>query len=397
VSLNSYASVVILDELDHIAKTPALLDDLFALTHEHKQTIRIIGIANTHTLTAFSVKAGSGSGVQTLHFSAYTGQQLVEIVQSRLEPLYEEAEQAAAMKKLLPVPALMLLAKKIAAQTGDVRAVFEVLRGAIDLAVVESAVIAAPAVTPKHVLSALKLYAPTTSQTAMPTGISAASGPAANSELAMQVRQLGLHARVVLLALVLATRRSQCGLPLIGSASNTHASPTKSPVKRAGSATALPSANAGMVEAGALHAFYAATLARGDSVAFTPVSRSEFADLLGMLETVGLVALSSAGGTPGSPSKSGRRALGRAASFGGAKTTVAAGAQEARIADGVRLDEVLLGLGCTGGQLDTPAGADPREEELRALWGREQARITREAKTRPAGAQTDVFTEATED
>jgi cell division control protein 6 len=50
---------------------------------------------------------------------------------------------------------------------------------------------------------------------------------------------------------------------------------------------------------------YSSMLTRGDNVIFTPVSRSEFSDLVGMLETVGLVSSRSAGSAASSPSKTG--------------------------------------------------------------------------------------------
>ena len=99
--------------------------------------------------------------VSTCHFAPYTAQQLLEILNARLAALSEEQ----GFTKALPPVALTLLSKKIASQTGDVRAIFEVLRGAIDLAAAAtsfedplSATI--PTVTPPHILAALKAYAP---------------------------------------------------------------------------------------------------------------------------------------------------------------------------------------------------------------------------------------------
>ncbi|KAJ7902155.1 Cdc6B protein [Mycena olivaceomarginata] len=145
--------IIILDELDHIAPTTQSLTSLFSISASRPSALRVVGIANTHTLTASS-SAGfvpTSSHVRTLHFAPYTPAQLLQILQSRLAPLYvsdasedaESAESASqAAKKFLSPPALNLLTKKIAALTGDVRSLFEVLRGAIDLAV------ASPSSTP---------------------------------------------------------------------------------------------------------------------------------------------------------------------------------------------------------------------------------------------------------
>jgi cell division control protein 6 len=82
---------------------------------------------------------------------------------------------------------------------------------------------------------------------------------------------------------------------------------------------------------------------------FTPASRSEFSDLVGMLEIVGLVSSSSAGSAASSPSKTGCRALGRAASFGVVKAAVAG--QDIKLTETIRADEVIRGLGVTDGLL----------------------------------------------
>jgi cell division control protein 6 len=91
-----------------------------------------------------------------------------------------------------------------------------------------------------------------------------------------------------------------------------------------------------------LHTYYSSVLTCGDNDIFIPVSRSEFSDLVGMLETVGLVSSRSTGSTASSPSKTGRRALGWAASFGVVKGAVAG--QDLKLMETIRVDEVLCGL-----------------------------------------------------
>jgi cell division control protein 6 len=105
-----------------------------------------------------------------------------------------------------------------------------------------------------------------------------------------------------------------------------------------------------------LHTYYSSMLTRGDNDIFTPVSRSEFSDLVGMLGTVRLVSSSSAGSAASSPSKTGRRALGQAASFGVVKG--AAAGQDIKLTETIRADEVLRGLGITDGSSD----GDVRED-----------------------------------
>lgn len=171
LSLHPYLfclSLLFLDELDHIGSSTQALAELFSLIDSHSSFIRLIGIANTHTLTSSSsntLSALTTEHVKTLHFQPYTSAQLLSILNTRLEPLFksEVIAKSEDPKKFLPSPMLNLLSKKIASQTGDVRALFEVLRGAIDIAInAGSSALDAPTppVTPAHVLDALKAYAP---------------------------------------------------------------------------------------------------------------------------------------------------------------------------------------------------------------------------------------------
>jgi cell division control protein 6 len=348
--------------------------------------LRIIGIANTHTLTSSvsSLSVDGITGVSTVHFSPYYPEQLLSILQSRLKSLTspENSTSEALVQRFLPLPTLTLLSRKIAAQTGDVRSLFEVLRGAIDLAVTQPPATDndTPPVSPAHILAALKAYAP--SSKVAPAITSSPAKGATNSETVIKVRNLGLHARLALLVLLLASRRTEASLPL--------QAPTpglpRSPIKRSNSSpSVLPPVQAS-IETSQLHTFYSAILARGGSGTFTPVSRSEFGDLMGVLETVGLISLTASTG----------RNIARTTSFSkrGAKG-VTNNRQDRVVAlvDGVRQDELLRGLGI---------GADAKdicEEEVEEIWTRELARIRKEA---PVQQLTTVqvslgFDNATED
>lgn len=218
-----------LDELDHIATSNQALSSIFAIAQANQRHIRLIGIANTHTLTSATISAVSSElfrQVSTCHFAPYTAQQLLDILKARLAPLREEQNFA----KFLPTAAMTLLTKKIASQTGDVRAIFEVLRGAIDLAVAavscsEDPLSAAlPVVTPPHILSALKAYTPMNASRTAGSSIT-------NSETLTKVRELGLQARTVLLAMLIGVKRLEAGLTLCHSSSQNSAVP-RSPSKR---------------------------------------------------------------------------------------------------------------------------------------------------------------------
>lgn len=181
--------------------------------------------SNTHILTTSSTSAmlTPSKNVQTIHFAPYTPTQLQDILQSRLSPLHS-TELATEVKKFLPPPTLMLLTKKVAALTGDVRSLFEVLRGAIDLAVAPSTTrnsvdenpLNAPkaTVTPQHILAALKAYTPTAPKASTTNSIANTSPTTSNSETVTKIRNLGLQAQLVLFIILLGSKRLEVGLSL---------------------------------------------------------------------------------------------------------------------------------------------------------------------------------------
>ncbi|KAG5638632.1 hypothetical protein H0H81_011351 [Sphagnurus paluster] len=422
IACHNIKCVVILDELDHITPTTQSLTSLFSLPNSKPSSIRLIGIANTHTLTSSSSSTSSitaASNVHTLHFAPYTPTQLLQILQSRLQPLYvedsaDEGKAAAAAKKFLPAPTLTLLTKKVAALTGDVRSLFEVLRGAIDqaatgtaspnmtLPTVEENPLNSPAisVTPSHILAALKAYAPSSTSTtkaATPAKASTDVSPATtNSEIVSKVTGLGIQARLVLLSVLLASRRIEANLP-INSGNSVTSTPKKTPATPTKRSSSLITNGVG-IDSTQLYTYYGAVLDRCDGGAFEPVSRSEFTDLVGVLEGIGLVCLGAASNI--SAGTGARRAFGRTSSFGGGSgfggTGKGKGMGDVRLANGVRSDEVLRGLGITAAQLDV------REEEVKAIWERENARLARDLKAierekERAAAIMNGFEDASED
>jgi len=300
--------------------------------------------------------------------------------------------------KFLPIPTLTLLTKKIAGMTGDVRSLFEVLRGAIDIAVapskkatVVSADFSAVSVTPSHVLAALKAYKPSSAKLAM----SASSVPVvSNSETVTKVKNLNLQARIVLLSVLLGSKRLEAGLNLSSSLSSTSSprKPTAVPLRRSASSATQPSMFS--MNTNQLHTYYTTILTRSDSNVFDPTSRSEFGDLLNILEGNGLVCFSSP--SFGALAGSGRKQFGRTLSFTGAGKN--SGAGSVRLVEGVWCDEILRGLGISN-VLQEDAEIDICEEEVKAIWQREQARNARDVKANgvsPKGNQEDIFSDAFE-
>ena len=394
-----HCSLLFLDELDHIGSSTQALAELFSLIDTHSSLIRLIGIANTHTLTSSSsntLSALSTEHVKTVHFQPYSSAQLLSILNTRLEPLFtsEVIAKSEDPKKFLPPTTLTLLSKKIASQTGDVRALFEVLRGAIDIAInAGSSALDAPTppVTPAHVLEALKAYVPA-AKVSRAIAQPDASVKVSDNETTMKIRNLGLQSRVVLLAILLASRRLRHGLTLSGTVSSP--STPRTPSKRANQASANSSTS---MDVSQLHTYYSALLSRSEDGLFTPVSRSEFGDLMGVLETVGLVTLASRGGSksPSSPSKSGRklqRSMSSTLNVGSGRN------QEVGLAESVRMEEVIKGLGINDEKKGGDGEEDVRAEEVKAIWKKEEAKTAKDAKTASKIASgADMFAEAIED
>ncbi|KAJ4497218.1 P-loop containing nucleoside triphosphate hydrolase protein [Lentinula lateritia] len=358
--------IVLLDELDHIAPTTQTFTSLLTLPEASSGLLRVIGIANTHTLSTTTI---STDCVQTLHFAPYTSTQLLRILQSRLAALNDSEKSSAVMKKFLPVPTLMLLTKKVASLTGDVRCLLEVLREAIDLASAVPAskevnVVEDPtcSVTPAHVLAALKVRVPTS--TSAPFASPKSSPFVSNSEIVSKISSLGLQARLVLLSILLASKRLEAGLTLSGSTL-----PSIS-AKRSCS-NDIPGRDIG-IDTQQLHGYYSNMLSRGDSDLCAPASRNEFIDLTAMLEGIGLVSVATV--TCSSPTKMAKRAFGRSSSFISVKSKNAA-MGDVRLGSGVWVDEVLRGLG-----ISNKDSVDVKEEEARAIWSRECARLAKEVK-----------------
>ena len=307
----------------------------------------------------------------------------------------------------------MLLTKKVAALTGDVRSLFEVLRGAIDLAVAPSMArqpvdenpfnTPKATVTPQHILAALKAYTPAVPKTLTTNSLTNASPTTSNSETVTKIRNLGLQAQLVLLTILLGSKRLEAGQSLLTSCTASPKKPTASVLKRP-----MSSSNPCIgIETGLLHTYYSNVLSRSDLGIFEPVSRNEFSDLLGVLEGIGLVSLSSSllASVSGSPNGKGKRAFGRSPSFGAGLGKNGAGAVgEVRLVEGVWADEILRGLGATGTNISPPSDdmpVDARKEEIRGIWEREKSRLTKDQKSVASAAsiasQPETFAEAFQD
>ena len=345
------SSILVLDEIDYLATSTSTspsssASQLFAIAAapQTRDCLRVIGISNTHTLT----HAKPSSHTRTIHFEPYTGAQMKAILGARLAGL----SNSHTTVKLFSPATLALLTMKIAGQTGDIRTVFSVARRSLDLAVTGSPSSADVTVTPAHVLAAFK---------ASHASIGSSSGPS-GAETVTRVRNLGLHARFALAALLLATRRIISGLSLSSSSSSVlNTFKEKSNYQSVPGGDGAPPA----IDVTALHGFYTTILSRGAAAAFCGLGRTEFTDLVGLLEGNSLVELSQGRGF-GSKTKGSGKNL-----------------QVVSIASGIRIEELVRGLvGSPANENMDDAAVDVKEEEVRHIWEKETARIGREIKAK---------------
>lgn len=311
---------------------------------------------------------------------------------TRLEPLFNDTVHLKQVEKLLPKTSITLLSKKIAAQAGDVRSLFEVLRGAIDSASKASTNIAldgpVPIVTPSHIISALKSYAPASTTT---SSTSRNTNAASSSEVVAKVAGLGLQARLSLLAMALAFKRQEQSLTIssIPSKTSVKMTPGKSALKRTNTVPSMST-----LDTTQLHVYYTKLLSKSNDI-FSAVSRTEFVDIINMLETLGIIRKGLNG--PSTPSKTGRRTFGRSTSF--SCGTKASASPAVAFAEGVRVDEILRGLGVSEQAIVEGKEMDAQQEELRAIWNKELRDILKDidALTRSKTVVLDGFADMTED
>ncbi|KAG8747844.1 AAA ATPase [Ceratobasidium sp. 414] len=376
--------VVVLDELDFILQTPSALTSIFAVADSAPSALRIIGISNTLTLGASEPRPTKAKPADflTLDMPAYTAEDITKIVQCRLAPLSKLDPLAPAVTPTLSTgaslviapTALTFLARKVAAQTGDLRAALDAVRRTIELAEREvnpfapttPSKAAGPTIGPtnnagiatmKHVLDALR-----------------GRDGLAGGQAVGNARGLGMQARLVLVSILVARRRAAAGLVLLPMKSVNGLTRTPKKVPRTPSKTARATLQGSptkrsrvgeseMYEASILHAAYSAILTSDG--AFAPVSRSEFQDLLGVLETGGLITVigTTAGTTPsrGTPSR---------------RKNLVGGEPLVGLAEGIREEDVLRGLGSAG----SGGTAGVKEEEAMALWDRELKRSKRDVE-----------------
>ncbi|KAF8756976.1 enoyl-CoA hydratase isomerase family [Rhizoctonia solani] len=381
----SIKCVVVLDELDFVLRTPSALSSIFDLAQIIPTCLRIIGISNTLTLgaTDSQTTTTAANDFLTLDVSPYVAEDIVKIVQGRLSTLEPASSGDASATarvtgaSLVIAPtALTFLSKKLSTQTGDLRAALDAVRRTIELAEREVNPFAPSTPSKVPTTTAIPNPAGNPGVATMKHALDALRGRdgLAGGQAVGTARGLGMQARLVMISILVARRRAAAGLLPRTPSRTSRGSQQTSPSKRS------RAGESELYEASALHAAYTAILTSDG--AFAPVSRSEFQDLLGVLETGGLVKIV---GNVGQATPSRRKA------------TAISNEPLVGLAEGIREEDILRGLGNAG----AGGTAGVKEEEAMSLWDRELKRsmrdverVKRAAEREKEAAAVDGFADA---
>ncbi|KAE8351608.1 P-loop containing nucleoside triphosphate hydrolase protein [Aspergillus coremiiformis] len=129
--------LVSLDEIDHLLTADAgILQSLFEWSLQGKSKLMLIGIANALDLTDRSLPQLKAKNLKPrlLPFLPYNAGQIANVVTERLRSLLPAGQSDDP--KFIPFvqpAAIQLCSKKVASQTGDLRKAFELIKRSIDL------------------------------------------------------------------------------------------------------------------------------------------------------------------------------------------------------------------------------------------------------------------------
>jgi len=315
--------LITLDEIDHVLTLDLeFMYKLFEWSLHPSSHLILIGIANALDLTDRFLPRLKARNVKPnlLPFLPYTAAQIKAVITTRLKSLVPADSATPGYIPFLHPAAIELCSRKVAAQTGDLRKAFDIVRGAIDLIESEtkaavlapvssdpstpskkvlaenpnlsSPLIPSPAKTPSRATLSTELAKLTveTAPRASIAHLNKVTSAAFSHGTSSRLRTLNLQQKAALCALVALERRKRAQA----------ASVMATPSKLAGAAPTVKQ----------LYDTYC-SLCRSEAV-LQPLTSSEFRDVVGSLETLSLVAgVDGRTGSfvmPGTPSKRGRKA-----------------------------------------------------------------------------------------
>ncbi|KAL3420755.1 ATPase [Phlyctema vagabunda] len=198
--------VVLMDELDQlVTKNQSVMYNFFNWPGLRHSRLIVLAVANTMDLPerTLSNKISSRLGLTRITFPGYTHEQLMRIIQSRLE---------GVPGNIVDPDAVQFASRKVAAVSGDARRALDICRRAVELAEADSleagvAFPGTPSKTGKHVKSLGKVTIAT---------VKRAINEATTSPLQQYLRSLPFSSKVLLAALLTKTRQTGLAESILG-------------------------------------------------------------------------------------------------------------------------------------------------------------------------------------
>lgn len=292
-------TLIVLDEIDHLLRSRVhqnILYRLFSWPQKDSKACALIGIANSLDLTERFVPllASKGAAPAVLNFRPFEAEEIKTVIGSRLALLQssykvETKEQDGELQEQnddeavpLFVPAAFeLVARKIAAATGDLRKALDACRLAVELVEQETIRKSTSTAAPIDITSLTPANAPKITPAHILKVVSTVLG----SPQLNKIRALGLQPKLILLALLVAQKRRGFGLNVLGGGSGNGANKSMMGVCSSNGDGTL------MCE---IESTYSSILKNDD---FPILESSELIDVMEGLEVEGIVKITNVNGS----------------------------------------------------------------------------------------------------
>ena len=281
--------IVTLDEIDHLLTLDLeILYTLFEWSLQRSSRLVLVGIANALDLTDRFLPRLKSRNLQPqlLPFLPYTAPQIVSILKAKLESIPLSCDNQQDFLPFVHPTAIQFCSKKVAAQTGDLRKAFDIMRRAIDLVenevkhksqnevsspskppLCENPNLSSPS-RPKTVAACLSSLTPTTAPRVTIAHVARVTSAALGNGTPQRLQNLNLQQKAALCALISLEKSTR------SAARPVFATPSK---VKTNSLTIRK-----------LYETYSALCKRENTL--HPLTSTEFADVVSGLETLGLVA-----------------------------------------------------------------------------------------------------------
>lgn len=207
--------VVLMDELDQlVTRNQGVMYNFFNWPQLRHSRLIVLAVANTMDLPerTLSNKISSRLGLTRITFPGYTHQQLIRIIESRLEGVGQVVVEPDAVQ---------FASRKVAAVSGDARRALDICRRAVEIAEAEALTVAreedenavpgTPSKTPGRAAGAVASKAKGKQGVVTIATIKKAINEATSTPLAAYLRSLPLASKLFLAALLARLRRTGIG------------------------------------------------------------------------------------------------------------------------------------------------------------------------------------------